>query len=64
MYNINEASPDMEIISEDGQIVNIWVCQQLTFSKIHASRVTSSLDDNATLNADLFMTYNYYMNQH
>src|SRR5438874_6655025 len=64
MYNNNKASPDMGIISKDGQIVNIRVCQQLTFAEIHASRVTSSLDNNATLNANLFAAYNHYMDRH
>ena len=61
MYNNNKATSDMGIISEDGRIVNIWVCQQLTSAEIYASRVTSSLDDNAALNADLFAAYNHYM---
>ena len=60
MYN-NKASLDTGIISEDGRIVNICVCQQLTSAKIHASRLTSSLEDNAILNTDLFTAYNHYM---
>src|SRR2546423_6925516 len=62
MYN-NKASLDTGIISEDGRIVNIRVCQQLTSVEIHASRLTSSLEDNAILNTDLFAAYNHYMNR-
>src|SRR5947209_4939023 len=62
MFN-NKASLDTDIISEDSQIVNIRICQQLTYAKIHASQLASSLDDNAVLNTDLFMAYNHYMNQ-
>ena len=36
MYN-NKASLDTGIISEDGRIVNIRVCQQLTSAEIHVS---------------------------
>ena len=53
MYN-NKASLDTGIISEDSRIVNIRVCQQLTSAEIHASRLTSSLEDNAILNTDFF----------
>src|SRR5579863_5467170 len=63
MYN-NKTSSDTGIISEDEQIVNIRVYQQLTSAEIHASRLTSSLDDNAALNTDLFAVYNHYMDQH
>ena len=62
MYN-NKASLDTGIISEDGRIVNIRVCQQLTSAEIHASRLTSSLEDNAILNTDLFTAYNRYMDR-
>jgi len=62
MYN-NKASLDTGIISEDGRIVNIRVCQQLTSAEIHASRLTSSLEDNAILNTDLFAAYNHYMDR-
>ena len=62
MYN-NKASLDTGIISEDSQIVNIHVCQQLTSAEIHASWLTSSLDDNAILNTDLFAAYNHYMDR-
>src|SRR5947209_1900382 len=62
MFN-NKASLDIGIISEDSQIVNIRVCKQLTSAEIHASRLASSLDDNAILNTDLFTAYNHYMNQ-
>src|SRR5439155_18538087 len=62
MYN-NKASLDMGIISEDGRIVNIRVCQQLTSAEIHALRLTSFLEDNAILNTDLFAAYNHYMDQ-
>src|SRR2546429_9936266 len=62
MYN-NKVSLDTGIISEDGQIVNIRVCQQLTSAEIHASRLTSSLEDNAILNTDLFAAYNHYMDR-
>ena len=62
MYN-NKASLDMGIISEDGRIVNICVCQQLTSAEIHASQLTSFLKDNVILNTDLFAAYNHYMDQ-
>ena len=62
MYN-NKTSLDTSIISEDGRIVNIRVCQQLTSAEIHASRLTSSLEDNAILNTDLFAAYNHYMDR-
>ncbi len=63
MYK-NKASPDTGIISEDDRIVNIRVRQQLTSAEIHALQLTSSLDDNATLNTDLFIAYNHYIDQH
>ena len=62
MYN-NKTSLDTGIISEDSRIVNIRVCQQLTSAEIHASRLTSSLEDNAILNTDLFAAYNHYMDR-
>jgi hypothetical protein len=53
----------MGIISEDTQIINIQVRQQLTRADIRTLQLTSRLDNNATLKNDLFIAYGEYMKQ-